>query len=103
MVRSRPVPTVAEWAVPGLTNREIAERLHISVRTVAGRLYRIFNEIGVTSRAQLPAALTPGSGRDGHPDPLPAPGNPQDFPDLSSDAQSRSSYSTCSVRARWSR
>ncbi|MER5345112.1 helix-turn-helix transcriptional regulator [Streptomyces mirabilis] len=46
MVRSRPVPTVAEWAVSGMTNREIAERLHISVRTVAGHLYRIFNEIG---------------------------------------------------------
>ncbi|MER5540073.1 response regulator transcription factor [Streptomyces mirabilis] len=85
MVRSRPVTTVAEWAVSGLTDREIADRLHISVRTVAGHLYRIFIKIGVTSRAQLPAALTPGSGRGGHPDPIPAPGNPWDFPDLSSD------------------
>ncbi|MFE2520872.1 response regulator transcription factor [Streptomyces mirabilis] len=138
MVRSRPVTTVA--AVSGLTDREIADRLHISVRTVAGHLYRIFIKIGVTSRVQLPAALTPGSGRSGHPDPIPAPGNPWDFPDLSSDvplgrmeqstrpseravsrshvrwsggspealcvvacAQSCSSYSTCSVRARWSR
>jgi DNA-binding CsgD family transcriptional regulator len=49
--------TVAECAVSGLTNQEIADRLHISARTVASHLYRIFNKIGVTSRAQLPAAL----------------------------------------------
>ncbi|MFF3583829.1 response regulator transcription factor [Streptomyces mirabilis] len=47
-IRSRPVTTVAKWAVSGLTNREIAERLHISVRTVAGHLYRILNKIELT-------------------------------------------------------
>ncbi|MFF2130263.1 response regulator transcription factor [Streptomyces olivochromogenes] len=77
--------TVAELAVSGLTNREIADRLHISVRTVSGHLHRMFDKIKVTSRAQLQAALTPGSGRGGYPDPIPAPGNPQDFPDVSSD------------------
>src|SRR5690242_13133374 len=83
MVRSRPVTTVAEWAVSGLTYREIAGRLHISVRTVVGHLDRTFEKIGVTSRAQPAAALTTGSGRGGRPDPIPAPGNPRDFPDLS--------------------
>ncbi|WP_041832230.1 LuxR C-terminal-related transcriptional regulator [Actinoplanes sp. N902-109] len=55
---TRQETTVAELAVSGLTNQEIAERLHISTRTVASHLYRIFNKIGVTSRAQLPDALT---------------------------------------------
>lgn len=53
MVRSRPVTTVAELAVSGLTNREIADRLHISVRTVFGHLLRMFDKIKVTSRARL--------------------------------------------------
>ncbi|WP_425275253.1 response regulator transcription factor [Streptomyces olivochromogenes] len=85
MVRSRPVTTVAELAVSGLITREIADRLHISVRTVSGHLYRMFDKIEVTSHAPLPAALTPGGGRGGHPDRISAPGNPQDSPDLSSD------------------
>ncbi|MGW1756324.1 response regulator transcription factor [Streptomyces mirabilis] len=101
MVRSRPVTTVAAWAVSGLTNREIAERLHISVRTVAGHPYRILNKIVVTSRAQLPAALTPGSGRAD----ILIRSRHQGIPrtSLTPKTQSRSSYSTCSVRARWSR
>ncbi|MFF3661011.1 helix-turn-helix domain-containing protein [Streptomyces olivochromogenes] len=84
-VRSRPVTTVAELAVSGLTDREIADGLLISVRTVSGHLNRMFVRIKVTSRAQLPAALTPGSGRGGHLDRIPAPGSPLDFPGLSSD------------------
>ncbi|BCJ56002.1 LuxR family transcriptional regulator [Actinoplanes sp. NBRC 14428] len=57
-VLTRQEATVAELAVSGLTNQQIAERLHISARTVASHLYRIFGKLGVTSRAQLPAVLT---------------------------------------------
>jgi ATP/maltotriose-dependent transcriptional regulator MalT len=48
---------IAALAAAGLTNREIGERLHMSHRTVGGRLYRIFPVLGITSRAALHAAL----------------------------------------------
>jgi DNA-binding CsgD family transcriptional regulator len=44
---------VARMAAEGLSNREIAERLYLSHRTVASHLYRIFPKLGITSRAQL--------------------------------------------------
>ncbi len=37
----------------GLSNREIANRLVISVRTVEGHLYRLFSKLGVNHRDQL--------------------------------------------------
>ena len=37
----------------GLTNRQIADRLVISVRTVEGHLYRLFTKLGVNHRDQL--------------------------------------------------
>jgi DNA-binding NarL/FixJ family response regulator len=37
----------------GLTNRQIAERLYLSPRTVGTHLYRIFPKLDVTSRTQL--------------------------------------------------
>ncbi|GFG99414.1 hypothetical protein MTIM_52930 [Mycobacterium timonense] len=37
----------------GLSNREIANRLVISVRTVEGHLYRIFAKLGINTRDQL--------------------------------------------------
>ncbi|WP_163905591.1 helix-turn-helix transcriptional regulator [Mycolicibacterium pulveris] len=37
----------------GLTNREIAERLELSVRTVDSHLYRIFAKLGIGDRDQL--------------------------------------------------
>lgn len=48
---------VAELAAAGLTNKEIAERLHLSARTVSGHLYRLFPKLGVTNRASLRDAL----------------------------------------------
>jgi DNA-binding CsgD family transcriptional regulator len=53
---------VAELVANGLTNREIAERLHMSVRTVEAHLTHIYRDFGVRSRTQLTAAL---SGREG--------------------------------------
>jgi DNA-binding CsgD family transcriptional regulator len=49
---------VADLAAAGLTNKEIAERLHLSARTVGGHLYRLFPKLGVTNRASLRDALT---------------------------------------------
>jgi DNA-binding CsgD family transcriptional regulator len=37
----------------GLSNRQIAERLSVSVRTVEGHLYRIFAKLGIERREQL--------------------------------------------------
>ncbi len=48
---------VAQLAGAGLSNREIAERLFLSHRTVGSHLYRIFPKLGVTHRAQLGAVL----------------------------------------------
>jgi len=44
---------IAQLAAGGMTNREIAERLFLSPRTIGGHLYRIFPKLEITSRAQL--------------------------------------------------
>ncbi|MFE3442734.1 LuxR C-terminal-related transcriptional regulator [Nocardia sp. NPDC059180] len=41
----------------GLTSRKIAERLHLSTRTVEGHLYRAAQKTGVTNREELVAFL----------------------------------------------
>jgi DNA-binding CsgD family transcriptional regulator len=48
---------IALLAADGLSNREIAERLYLSHRTVGSHLYRLFPKLGVASRGQLHAAL----------------------------------------------
>lgn len=48
---------IAQLAATGLTNREIGQYLYLSHRTVGSHLYRIFPKLGITSRAQLGAAL----------------------------------------------
>ncbi|MDQ0665179.1 DNA-binding CsgD family transcriptional regulator/Flp pilus assembly protein TadD [Arthrobacter ulcerisalmonis] len=48
---------IVELAVQGLTDREIAQRLMVSVRTVEGHLYRTYVKLGVRSRDELEAAL----------------------------------------------
>jgi DNA-binding CsgD family transcriptional regulator len=44
-------------AAQSLSNREIAQRLYLSHRTVESHLYRAFRKLGVTSRAQLADAF----------------------------------------------
>ncbi|MET4590045.1 DNA-binding CsgD family transcriptional regulator/type II secretory pathway predicted ATPase ExeA [Arthrobacter sp. 754] len=48
---------IVELAVQGLTDREIAQRLMVSVRTVEGHLYRTYVKLGVRSRDELATAL----------------------------------------------
>jgi DNA-binding CsgD family transcriptional regulator len=50
---------IAQLAAQGLSNREIGQRLYLSHRTISTHLYRIFPKLGITSRAELSAALAP--------------------------------------------
>ena len=49
---------IANLAASGMTNRQIAERLYLSHRTVGAHLYRVFPKLGVSSRAGLRDALS---------------------------------------------
>lgn len=49
---------IAHLAAGGMTNRQIAERLYLSHRTVGAHLYRVFPKLGVSSRAGLRDALS---------------------------------------------
>jgi DNA-binding CsgD family transcriptional regulator len=48
---------VAELVAKGRTNREVADALFISVKTVEANLSRIYHKLGVRSRAELIATL----------------------------------------------
>jgi ATP/maltotriose-dependent transcriptional regulator MalT len=66
MKRSHPDPTrltpqersVAELVASGMTNREVAAELLVSVKTVEVHLTRIYAKLGITSRGQLGAQST---------------------------------------------
>ncbi|BBH70703.1 transcriptional regulator [Actinoplanes sp. OR16] len=47
----------AMLAADGMSNREIAQRLQLSPRTVGSHLYRIYPKLQISGRAQLRAAL----------------------------------------------
>jgi DNA-binding CsgD family transcriptional regulator len=53
---------IVQLAAGGLSNREIADRLYLSHRSVESHLYRVFPKLGVTSRGQLRDALGPELG-----------------------------------------
>ncbi|MFI2078049.1 helix-turn-helix transcriptional regulator [Streptomyces triculaminicus] len=48
---------VARLAASGLTNKQIAERVFLSHRTVGAHLYQVYPKLGITSRAMLRDAL----------------------------------------------
>jgi len=50
---------IADLAAAGQTNREIAQRLFITPKTVEAHLARAFRKLHIGSRAQLPAVLSP--------------------------------------------
>jgi DNA-binding CsgD family transcriptional regulator len=53
---------VAQLAARGITDRAIAERLHLSPRTVQSHLYRTYRKLGIGDRAALTAILADGRG-----------------------------------------
>lgn len=53
---------VTDLATAGLTNRQIAGRLHLSEKTIEAHLSRVYRKAGVRSRTQLAAHLA-GAGR----------------------------------------
>jgi DNA-binding CsgD family transcriptional regulator len=56
----------------GLSNRQVASQMFLSVHTIAFHLRRVFCKLDVTSRVQLArlAAEQAGHGIDGHPAPV---------------------------------
>jgi DNA-binding CsgD family transcriptional regulator len=61
---------IATLAASGLANKQIAERLYLSHRTVSSHLYKLFPKLGVTSRAGLRAALARGQSGETPKEPL---------------------------------
>ncbi len=50
---------VAQLAATGISNKQIAQTLFVTVKTVETHLHRSYQKLDVTSRAQLAAALEP--------------------------------------------
>ena len=48
---------IAAMAAEGLSNREIAQALFVTLRTVEMHLSNAFRKLDISSRTQLPAAL----------------------------------------------
>ena len=67
-VLSRQERKVAELAITGMTNRDIAETLFLSVRTVESHLRTIYRKLGVSNRTSLARAVLdsgpPGATRE---------------------------------------
>ena len=53
---------VAQLAVDGMSNRDIAQALFVTVRTVETHLSHVYRKLGIGSRRELPAALAGSSG-----------------------------------------
>jgi DNA-binding CsgD family transcriptional regulator len=54
---------VAELASGGMTNRQIAQTLFLTVKTIESHLAAAYDTLGIRSRQQLPAALGEGAER----------------------------------------
>jgi DNA-binding CsgD family transcriptional regulator len=48
---------VARMAAEGMTNKQIAQALFVTYKTVDSHLYRAYNKLGISSRRELAAAL----------------------------------------------
>jgi DNA-binding NarL/FixJ family response regulator len=48
---------IAELAANGLSSRQIAEQLVVSLRTPDNHLFKVYSKLGIAGRAELPARL----------------------------------------------
>ncbi|MFD1522877.1 helix-turn-helix transcriptional regulator [Pseudonocardia yunnanensis] len=53
---------IARMVAAGMSNRDIADRLRVSVRTVEGHIYHACTRLGVSTRTELAQLLGPPSG-----------------------------------------
>ena len=51
---------IAELVAAGRTNREVAQQLVLSPRTIEAHLRSIYGKLGVRSRVELARAVRPG-------------------------------------------
>jgi DNA-binding NarL/FixJ family response regulator len=51
---------IAEMAARGLTNRQIAQELFLTVKTIETHLHAAYDKLDIHSRRELPDALGPG-------------------------------------------
>jgi DNA-binding CsgD family transcriptional regulator len=65
----------AELVAEGMTNREVAQALFVTQKTVEAHLARVFRKLGISSRVQLKAALAGHEGAETR-----HPGDPTVFP-----------------------
>jgi len=65
---------VAELAATGLSSREIAERAFMAPKTVGNVLSRVYEKLGIHSRAELGARLGRGPDAGGPSEPAGAAG-----------------------------
>ncbi len=61
VVLTRREHEVAMLVAEQLTNAQIAQRLVLFVRSVESHVYNVFSKLGVTSRAEIAALMTPAS------------------------------------------
>jgi len=61
---------VAQLAAAGLSNREIAQNLFVTTRTVEGHLTHAYQKLAITSREQLPSILASPAQRPPPPAPI---------------------------------
>ncbi|XVU28677.1 AAA family ATPase [Actinoplanes sp. CA-054009] len=59
---------IVELAAEGLTNKEIADQLYLSHRTIGTHLYKVFPKLGISNRNQLRSALSSSPARTEAPD-----------------------------------
>jgi DNA-binding CsgD family transcriptional regulator len=55
---------VAELAATGMTSRQIAEQAFLAPKTVGNVLGRVYEKLGIHSRAELGALMGEGQERD---------------------------------------